>query len=188
MSISSSSQSLIPVVKRKRGVKRGVKRQKYNVTTVEAKRRIITAAENLEDWRAVARANGCNVNTARRWVVNGEKCFEVKPRGGTRKEVVKFMEDHKKFLIAVLEENCQASLKYLSERLRNHPDPDIAVNVSTSTIKRHLDGACFTLKKVIGVPVGVNTDANKTKRKMFLEQLLRLTSEHKIIYYQDESN
>jgi len=114
--------------------------------------------------------------------------LEVKPRGGTRKEVQKFKENHKQFLITVLEENCQASLNYLSERLRNHPDPEIAVSVSTSTIKRHLDGACFTVKKVIGVPVGVNTDVNKAKRKSFVEQLLRLTSEHKIIYYQDESN
>jgi len=162
---SDSSQSLSPVEEedeerceramKKRGVTKGVKRRKYNKTSVEAKRRIITAAENLQDWRSVAIANGCNVNTARSWVVGGERCLQVKPRGGTRNERQKFSQYHKQFLITLLEENCQASLKYLSERLRNHPDPEIVVNVSTSTIKRHLDGACFTLKKVIGVPVGV---------------------------------
>ena len=74
MSTSDSSQSVSPVAMKKRGVTKGVKRRKYNKTSVEAKRRIITAAENLEDWRAVARANGCNVNTARSWVVKLNCC------------------------------------------------------------------------------------------------------------------
>ena len=130
----------------KRGVQKNIIRGKYKITSLEAKRRVVIAAENGEDWRAVARANHCNENTARRWVVEGLESLKTKARGGLRSSVQKFQPQHKEFLIDILEKKSKVTLKYLSDRLRHHPDPNFAIDISTSTIKRHLDGTCYAIE------------------------------------------
>ena len=65
---------------------------------------------------------------------------------------------------------------------------EFGVNVSTSTVARHLNNKLFTLKKTTNVPVGANSDENKRQRRFYVEEILKLTLDDEIIFYQNESN
>ena len=62
------------------------------------------------------------------------------------------------------------------------------VRISPQMVSNALDGESFSVKKVHVQPHGMNTLSNKVKRKKFIEEVMKLSSESKFIVHIDESN
>ncbi|KUF93193.1 hypothetical protein AM588_10009596 [Phytophthora nicotianae] len=93
------------------------------------------------DWLQVAENNGISRAVAYRIVASGR--VEDLPRGGARGSVVKITEEARNKLEEYLNENCTFTL----EAMRTMLFLDTEINVSTSTICRHLLGMLYTVKQ-----------------------------------------
>ena len=102
--------------------------------------RVIVAAEEHRDWKEVAKNNGINEKTARGIIQRGTS---VNKRRGGRKHQ-KLLHEHEEHLLNKLTENPGPTLKSLKENSKNVFDLDVTI----STIDRHLDSKLITLKKV----------------------------------------
>ena len=60
--------------------------------------------------------------------------------------------------------------------------------MSTTTISSYLQGRLFTFKNVHYEPAGMNTDANKERRRQFVLQISQYMQQNKRILWMDETN
>ena len=165
------------------GVRRGVKRGKYRKTQ-EEKSRVIEAALNDEDWRAVATANGVPHKTAYGWLrrYNEEQEPTCRQRGGANN--MKLTERHRESMLKYIEEDHLITLKTIKcYLLRDH-----GINVSTTTIHKHLDCQFYSIKKVLPQPSSMNSEENKRKRANYVSSVMSLIGRGKYIIYIDETN
>ena len=146
----------------------------------DAKKRVLAAAIANEDWKAVATANGVPVQTAYGWIRKGEE--EDKPRGGRRFQKVETK--HIDLMLEWLSENPLFTLKEIKEKLLAEQN----LNVTTTTIHKHLDGQLFTLKKVLVEPSTMNSHLNKQKRADYVNRVMAEIGNGKRLIYIDESN
>ncbi|GMF63280.1 unnamed protein product [Phytophthora fragariaefolia] len=102
--------------------------------------RVLDAYNAGRDWRKVARLNGFKRSTAEYLVSHGR--VEDLRRGGARN--VKVTPEIKEALEGYLNECCTYTLRTLQEFIRT----DFNVNLSTSTISRHLLDMLYTVKQV----------------------------------------
>lgn len=169
----------------KRGPKHGVKRGSYvKQASFEARQRVIDAANQGQDWQAIAIANGIKTSTARNWLLRGSA--DLTPRGNKSGSVPnqKITEECISFIIECLQENPKITLKGLSIKV----EQSLHIKVSYQTIAKHMEYRCFTVKKIHYMPDGMNSQANKDKRCQYVNQILQLTGEGKQIIFMDESN
>jgi transposase len=130
-------------------------RGKYEKSTELVRTRVISAAENGEDWVAVATANGVKKSTADKWVRKGTAV--QKSRGGMVLSTIKMKGEHVDFLIDKLNENSLLTLNEMSNALQEN----FNLRVSLKTISRHLEGRMITLKGVHYQPIAANSLTNK---------------------------
>lgn len=148
------------------------KRGKYEKHSESVRARVIKAAENEEDWVAVATANGVHKSTADNWVRKGIATH--KSRGGLKQSVVKIQTAHVEFLIDLLNENALRTLKEMAKALHEK----FQLLVSLKTISRHLDGRMISLKMLHYQPVAANSVENKRLRKEYVEKFLKVNHSH----------
>lgn len=163
---------------RKRGVKRGSLRGSY-MPTGEEKRRVLAAVES-GNWKSVAVANGVPVPTAYGWIRRADE--QPRQRGGCR--VRKIEERHVEKLLDWLSSNPLLTLVEMKNMLKF----EFELDVSTTTIHKHLHGKMFTLKKAISEPHLMNSLANKRKRAEYVQALMSAIGEGRRVIYIDESN
>lgn len=165
-----------------RGVKTGTKRRNYikNSTTCEAKKRVLAAVENHDDWKAVAVANGIATSTAYGWIRRSHD--PIKKRGGSRHR--KVCQEHIEKMIEYVEENPYITLKEIGVKFAL----DTGVTVSTNTIHKYLEGQMYTVKKALPQPVTANSEINKRKRKEYVDKIMNRTGMGKTVIYIDETN
>ncbi|ETV75984.1 hypothetical protein H257_09938 [Aphanomyces astaci] len=143
-------------------------RSKPKGPTEAEKMRVLVAYKNGDDWKLVAKHNGVSVTTAHRVVNNGH--VNQKPRGGARMGRSKVTPAIREALERYVDQNCSYTLTAMKEFVANDfPGTEL----SLQTISRHLIGMLYTIKAVRIEPVTCNSDANKTKRKAFVEALLQ---------------
>ncbi|GMF45297.1 unnamed protein product [Phytophthora fragariaefolia] len=65
---------------------------------------------------------------------------------------------------------------------------DMNVDISTSTISRHLRGMLYTVKQVRVEPMTCNNDTNKALRQVFAKKLKKHQEDGDFIVYFDETN
>ncbi|RHZ17934.1 hypothetical protein DYB37_005117 [Aphanomyces astaci] len=158
-------------------------RSKPKGPTKAEKMRVLVAYKNGDDWKLVAKHNGVSVTTARRVVNNGH--VNQKPRGGARMGRSKVTPAIREALERYVDQNCSYTLTAMKEFVANDfPGTEL----SLQTISRHLIGMLYTIKAVRIEPVTCNSDANKIKRKAFVEALLQHQQEGDYIVYYDETN
>lgn len=166
---------------RRRGVKRGTKRGKYQRVAPDARRRIVDCFNGGGDWKAAATANGIAVQTAYGFI-NRPDSDNPRPRGGPINR--KVQPEHVDKLMSYVEANPLMTLKGMAEKLRS----ETGLHLSTSTIHHYLDGRFFTLKKVLPEPVTMNSEDNKRKRAEYVQRVMEATGAGKTIMYMDETN
>lgn len=149
---------------RKRGTKKGTKRGHYAKSTERERLRIITAAENGENWGTVAQTLGIKKNTAYQWIRNGSA--HQKPRGGII--IKKLTNEHVEFLINNLNSNPLLTLKKMCQMLHE----EFNFSVSVHTVARHLNGRLISLKTIHQQPLGTNSLSNKKIRKEYVEAVM----------------
>lgn len=166
---------------RKRGVKKGCKRGKYEKSTELIRSRVITAKDNEEDWVAVASANGIKTATAYNWVHKGTA--ERKPRGGIRQKCTKLCSEHVEAIIDWISDNPLLTLKSMASKLVEV----FGVEVSTQTVARHLEYRMITLKSVHYQPEAANNDVNKKLRKQYVKEILKVKQYYSFLFYSNEN-
>lgn len=166
----------------KRGVKSGTKRGHYikNTRACEAKKRVLAAAENHDNWKAVALANGIATSTAYGWIRTAQD--PLKKRGGSRHR--KVYPEHIEKMIGYVEENPYITLKEIRAKFAL----ETGITVSTNTIHNYLEGQMYTVKKALPQPVTVNSEVNKRKRREYVEKIMNRTGMGKTVIYIDETN
>lgn len=170
-----------PMIK-KRGVKTGTKRGKYTKICAKdsATNIILKAAENDENWKAVAEANGIPIQTAYGWIRRSGE--QRKKRGGRR--FTKVGEEHVEMMIEYVREDPLITLQEISAKLAL----ETGITVSTNTVHRHLEGQLYTVKKRLPEPAAMNTEENKQKRKAYVEKIMNRIGRGKTVIYMDETN
>ncbi|GMF44407.1 unnamed protein product [Phytophthora fragariaefolia] len=147
------------------------------------KRRVLDAYRaGRTNWLAVAANNGISRSMAYRIADTGR--VESLPRGGTRPSVTKVTSEVKEHLEAYLNDNCT----YTMETMRRMLILDLGVDISTSTISRHLLGMLYTVKQTRVEPTTCNNETNKTLRQAFAKKLKQHQREGNFIVYFDETN
>lgn len=152
-----------------KGVLRGAKRGKYENYSDIVRARILSAAENEEDWQTIATANGVKISTASNWVRRNS--VERKSRGGLRQQNVKIRHEHVQALVDWLSENPQMTLTELAAKLLDQ----FHVTVTAQTVARHLELRMISLKDVHFQPETGNSLANKTKRREYVQAIMQVT-------------
>ena len=158
------------------GVKRGPYKRNINP---ETRRRVIAAADNEEDWKAVALNNGIPYSTAYGWVKSKRS---PKKRGGQKKSKLRI--EHVSYMTQLVGETPTLTLKEIQSKVK----ADKNVKVSTTTVHNTLQGKLLTLKKINPEPFKMNDIVNKQKRKDYVEKLNTLEAQGKCIIYIDETN
>ncbi|RHZ13198.1 hypothetical protein DYB37_009937 [Aphanomyces astaci] len=158
-------------------------RSKQKGPTEAEKMRVLVAYKEDKDWKLVAKHNGVAMTTARRVVNKGH--VNKKPRGGARMGRSKVTPAIRDALERYVNGNCSYTLTAMKEFIaKDFP----GVELSLQTISRHLLGMLYTIKTVRIEPATCNNDANKTKRKAFVETLLTHQQDGDYIVYYDETN
>lgn len=185
--VSPSNEDNIPTTDdapmiKKRGVKTGTKRGKYAKTCTKdnATNRIIKAAENDQDWKAVAEANGIPIQTAYGWIRRAGE--QSKRRGGRRFSKVR--EEHIERMIEYVQEDPLITLQEISVKFTM----ETGITVCTNTVYKHLEGQLYTVKKALFKPAVMNTEENKQKRKVYVEKIMNRIWLGKTIIYIGETN
>ena len=164
-------------------VRKMAKYRKYNK---EVRKTLVEAALNEGDWHTIARTFHIPLSTARGWIrkaqLNGNLFVDNRPRGRTYQ--VKVTVAMEEWMVKAVEENPQITLKEIAFIIFR----EFTVTVSTSTVARHLDGKCYSLKKVYHYSEKMNSMINKEKRRIYLQALLNFRDKNKNIIYIDESN
>ena len=140
---------------------------------------VVAVHEADGDWREKARQLNIPAGTAYRWVKEGDK---PDMRGGRRHG--KVTDVHRAYMVTMVEENPRTTLSEIKEGLLRQ----FGLAVSKPTISKHLDALMYTLKMVRFEPERANTDANKEKRREFVNSLLNYQSRNLPIIYMDETN
>ena len=131
------------------------------------------------DRRSVA--NGFSVQTAYGWIRRSEVDELPKQRGGFRSK--KIEQHHIDKLLDWLSLNPLLTLVEIKNKIKAEYDLD----VSTTTIHKHLDGQMFTLKKILPEPENMNSLANRRKRAECVQTVMSAHGNGKHIIYIDES-
>ncbi|POM76826.1 Hypothetical protein PHPALM_5905 [Phytophthora palmivora] len=148
--------------------------------THDERRRVLDAYHAGRDWREVARLNRFKRSTAEYLVSHGR--VKGLRRGGAQN--VKVTPAIKEVLEGYLNECCSYTLRTLQEFIRT----DFNVNLSTSTISRHLLDMLYTVKQTRIEPTTCNNETNKDKRKQFAEVLVEHHRLGNLLIYFDETN
>ncbi|KAG9407537.1 hypothetical protein AC1031_021911 [Aphanomyces cochlioides] len=131
-------------------------RKRYDQATRD---RVIQAAKEGNDWQLTAQDNGVNLKTAWMWIDENKRGIQRGPHEGRRYH--KLNQEHVDFLVGLLSEDCQLTLKYMADKILSRYN----IEVSIQTVKNQLDGGCFTLKLVHKETQYMNTDRYKEKRR-----------------------
>jgi transposase len=166
---TSPSMHLPNKVSRAKGVKEGEKRGQYDKATDVVRRRILTAADEGDDWRTMAAANGVKISTAYNWIKKGTST--VKSRGGRVESIVKIKNEHIEALLEKLNVNPLMSLKELCTILF----VEFGVSVSRQTIARHLEGRMISMKCLHYQPEAQNSITNKALRRDYVHQIMQVS-------------
>ncbi|RAW22590.1 hypothetical protein PC110_g20972 [Phytophthora cactorum] len=105
-----------------------------------------------------------------------------KQRGG--KLNAKVTDAHVAYLLDRIDENCYLALDEMVDAL----EPRFEVTVSRQTIKHHIDGRMYTIKKTHCDSNYRNLPENRILCRDFIVDLLAYKSEGKQIFYVDETN
>ncbi|KAH9118312.1 hypothetical protein LEN26_012192 [Aphanomyces euteiches] len=155
------------------------RRGPYKRIPLSAKRRVVAAFEEGDDWVVVVAANGINSSSARNWFSRAS--IEPLPRGGKPRiltdELVDKMQEWIEFDNQITLEEIKAKLVIEEETV-----------VSTSTIHRELDKRIFTYKMVHYEPLQMNDMTFKEKRRDYVQQYRALSGQEKIPTWLDETN
>ena len=146
--MSGSSEAEDAVEQVRRGVKKYTKRGKYVKQDIEKRRRVIKAAENFQDWRSVAAANGVSYHTAYNWIRRGN---EVQPMRGSV-TMRKVSDETVEKMISYVEEDAIIILKMISEKLH----VKTGLKLALSTVHKYLEGKMYTVKKILVEPCTMN--------------------------------
>ncbi|KAE9001726.1 hypothetical protein PR002_g17834 [Phytophthora rubi] len=125
------------------------------------RRRILDAYNTGGDWRAVVQHNDFP-RTRAHYLVNAGR-VENLPCGGSCS--AKVASEIKEALEGYLNECCSYTLKTMNALVMD----EFQVNLSVSTISRHLLDMIYTVKQTRIEPATCNSDVNKEKRKVFAE-------------------
>jgi transposase len=87
-------------------------------------------------------------------------------------------------ILQLLEQNSQITLKQMRESIQRQ----FNVILSNTCVAKNLEAQMWTVKKVTNIPVSVNSDDNKEKRRVFVTSLLAAMNAGKIVLFQDETN
>ncbi|KAG6578298.1 Carbonic anhydrase 2 [Phytophthora cinnamomi] len=87
-------------------------------------------------------------------------------------------------LESYISDNCTFTL----ETMRTMLSIDMNMQLSTSTISRHLRGMTYTVKQVRIEPMTCNNLANRTKRQIFAKALKKHQQDGDFVVYFDETN
>ncbi|RHY95352.1 hypothetical protein DYB35_013814 [Aphanomyces astaci] len=151
--------------------------------TEAEKMRVLVAYKEDKDWKLVAKHNGVAMTTTRRVINKGH--VNKKPRGGARMGRSKVTPAIRNALERYVNDNCSYTLTAMKEFIaEDFP----GVELSLQMISRNLLGMLYTIKTVHIESATYNNEANKTKRKAFVETLLTHQQDGDYIVYYDETN
>lgn len=131
--------------------------------------RLIEAYEKGNDHISLADAMGIKRRTAYRIIADFKRSGKRKAFKGGGAPPKKMTEEMKETLVHFVEEKPTATLSEMRAfLLREYPE----VEVSQSTIRRHLEGALITLKLLRSVPISWISDEVKDERAEFSRWML----------------
>lgn len=144
--------------------------RKNNLVCDLDRRRIVQAYIDGKEYLEVARTLNVKPDTARKIVkiYNETGRSERLKQGGRRESCTKVTGEIMDFMKKLLDENCQITLKEITSSVETR----FHVRVSVSTVARHLDGAMYTIKKVIQQPVDRNSPAVLQARAAYANAFL----------------
>ncbi|KAH9118437.1 hypothetical protein LEN26_012100 [Aphanomyces euteiches] len=153
---------------------------------LSAKKAILAAARENENWKLLARTFNIHERTASNWISRARKEANWSPEraqwGGPSN--CKIEERHIERILEAISIAPDLTLEQMASRVAT----DFNVVVSATTISVHLDGRMNTLKKLHHEIEKMNTMENKLARREFLRELWRLVGDGREIFYLDETN
>ncbi|XP_036324932.1 uncharacterized protein LOC118738120 [Rhagoletis pomonella] len=155
-------------------------RKIYKKNTEQDRERVVNAATRGEDWVKLALNLGVNYKTAHRWICSGSCTMKQK----TNERPKKMLNDHLIKIVEWLEEDCGLTLLQLKQKLFRV----FGVEVSTTTVGNHLEGMCYSVKKVHTQPTTMNSEENTEKRAVYVRKLNAFIQQGKQIVWIDETN
>ena len=84
----------------------------------------------------------------------------------------------------IIESNPKATLKEIQDKLH----VTFNLQISTETIRKKLDGMCYSLKKCHNEPENANSEINKLKRKQYAMSFMNHQSTRCPILFMDDTN
>ena len=147
--------------------------------SLEKKSQVLASYTTGGDWKYLASSLNVKLSTVYRWIHEGEK---PDYRGGNRPR--KITDEHRNFMVTKIEQNPRITLAELANLLHSN----FNISVSKECVRKHLDAVMYTLKAVRYEPEKANSPENKSKRKLFVTELLHYQSMNLPILYMDETN
>ena len=152
---------------------------KYNKISAEFCQRIITAAQDGDDWQSLAEALGVNYKTAYTWI--SQKKDKSLPKGGKNK---KLSEEQIDALCDKVEKDPALTLVQLADFSQQH----FGIALSASTVHNYLEGCLITLKKAHAMPATMNSDANEELHQQFVIAIGKYMHLGKQVIWMGETN
>lgn len=157
----------------------------YNSYSQDVRLRVLKAAQDGDNWKAVALHNGVTEKTAYGWARAAATANEwsgaQKPRGGSPKKI---KPEHIEMLCEELSTNCNLTLQEMVKMIEQR----FNVVVHRETVRRALDACSYTLKRTHRDVDYRNTPANKQKRHDYVTQFYAALENQKKVFYMDETN
>lgn len=144
-------------------------RKKYKKISVDARSIIVKAANELHNWKELAKAMGVNYKTAHHWVTSGRE-VALSRKNTIRKALSGEQIDG---LITHLESDPALTLKQMSAFVLQSYNKSL----SGTTIARYLHGRVFSYKGNHYEPLDMNCEAKKLLRRDYLQKLLQFMAE-----------
>ncbi|KAG4054603.1 hypothetical protein PC123_g10270 [Phytophthora cactorum] len=155
---------------------------RYARYALETKLRVVEVARRGGVWEETAEHLGVNYHTVRAWV--RQHMMHAEDVACTTSRCVKVTEACVEFWLSKLRDDPDLTLRQLVDALEH----ERGVVVVPQTVKNHVDGACFTLKRMHTEPQYMNPMRNKQKWREYLAQLQQYQAMGKTTLYMDETN
>ena len=155
-------------IEESRSEKQGPKiNKKHHFATEKEKKRVFEAYDSGGDYMTVAKHNNISQRQVYYLLEQRRNLTQKQPWGGKRDKLCKVTPEMVDCCLDQLEETPSVTLHQLQTLLFQR----FQVNVCSSTIRRHLQFECYTLKQLRHQKMAMNNEDNIKKRKKFVLQL-----------------
>lgn len=173
-SLQSHGTTQCPICRQQNQGTESVQRKQYLKYSQVDRSRIVNAAREGRNWKALCESLQINQKTAWRWIANDQ--VEPKSKKNTTTTAA-LRETQIEEVIEFIEGDCSVTLEQMKEFILR----TFQVNLHVSTIARYLHGRAFSYKGVHYQPESMNSPEKKELRRQYVLKLIEYMQQGKLI-------